>query len=152
MEVLEVDWKVDDSDGNFVRPIVFTDVAADMRIHREEIFGPVLVVMPFDSEDETVELANNSDFGLAGSIWTENLRRAERVGAKLKIGPGVDQHGPFASPGLALRRLPGERNSAWKWAWRPSLSSCGPRASGPPWSRGARPGPLLPACGPRMSR
>ena len=86
MEVLEVDWKVDNSDGNFVRPIVFTDVAAGMRIHREEIFGPVLVVMPFDSEEEAIDLANNTDFGLAGSIWTENLRRSERVGAKLRSG------------------------------------------------------------------
>ncbi|HEY1945181.1 MAG TPA: aldehyde dehydrogenase family protein [Roseiarcus sp.] len=85
-EMLDVDWAVENSDGYFVRPTIYTNVGVNMKIHREEIFGPVLAVTPFDTEDEAIDLANHSNFGLAGSIWTENLRRAERMSAKLRTG------------------------------------------------------------------
>ena len=112
MEVLEVDWRVDGDEGYFVRPTIFTEVARTMTIHREEIFGPVLVVMPFDSEDEAIDLANHTDFGLAASIWTENLRRAERLAPMLKSGlvwintvhtlhPG-SPYGGFRQSGIGL--------------------------------------------------
>jgi acyl-CoA reductase-like NAD-dependent aldehyde dehydrogenase len=112
MEALGVDWRVESDDGYFVRPAIFTNVALTMKIHREEIFGPVLVVMPFDSEEEAIDLANHTDFGLAGSIWTENLRRAERVAPTLKSGlvwintvhtlhPG-SPYGGFRQSGMGL--------------------------------------------------
>ncbi|MGH9206549.1 MAG: aldehyde dehydrogenase family protein, partial [Acidimicrobiales bacterium] len=56
--------------GFFVRPTVFTSVTRDMTIARDEIFGPVLVIMPYDSEDEAVEIANDTDYGLAGGVWS----------------------------------------------------------------------------------
>ena len=57
-----------------------------MTIAREEIFGPVLVVMPFDDEDEAVALANDTDYGLSAGIWTTNLTRALRVSSRLQAG------------------------------------------------------------------
>ncbi len=65
---------------------IYTGVANDMRIAREEVFGPVLVVMPFDDEDEAVALANDSDFGLAAGLWTRDLSRAHRVAERLEAG------------------------------------------------------------------
>nr|WP_320136616.1 aldehyde dehydrogenase [uncultured Amphritea sp.] len=69
-----------------VMPTIIGDVSNSSRIAQEEIFGPVLVVIPFDSEDEAVKMANDSCFGLAASIWTNNLSRAHRVSRKLKVG------------------------------------------------------------------
>jgi aldehyde dehydrogenase (NAD+) len=72
--------------GWLVPPTVYTGVTNDMRIAREEVFGPVLTVTPFDTEDEAVALANDSDYGLAAGIWTTNLSRAHRVAASLQAG------------------------------------------------------------------
>lgn len=74
------------SDGWALRPTVFTDVRPDMRICSEEIFGPVVVVTPFDDEAEAVRLANDSPYGLNAMLFTENLGRAHRVAAALKTG------------------------------------------------------------------
>lgn len=74
-----------DSD-NFIEPTVFTDVSPTSRLAREEVFGPVLAVMPFDSEDEAVQLANDSIYGLAASLWSDDLNRAHRVARRLKAG------------------------------------------------------------------
>ena len=72
--------------GRFVRPTVITDVTNDTTIVREEVFGPVLAVMPFDDEDEVVALANDSDFGLAAGVWTLDVRRAHRMARALDAG------------------------------------------------------------------
>jgi len=73
--------------GYFVRPTVFTDVAADMRIMREEIFGPVAMVGSFSDEDEAVALANDTHFGLAAGIFTRDVKRAHRVAARIEAAP-----------------------------------------------------------------
>jgi gamma-glutamyl-gamma-aminobutyraldehyde dehydrogenase len=71
---------------NFVEPTIFTGVAPNSRLAREEVFGPVLAVLPFDSEDEAVALANDSVYGLAASLWSDDLNRAHRVARRLKAG------------------------------------------------------------------
>ena len=72
--------------GWYARPTVFADVTNSMRIAREEIFGPVLVIIPFDSEEEAIAIANDTPYGLAAYIQTGDHKRAERVAARLRAG------------------------------------------------------------------
>lgn len=72
--------------GYFVRPTVFADVTDEMTIAKEEIFGPVVAVLPFDSTEEVIERANHTPFGLAAGVWTENVKTAHQVANKLKAG------------------------------------------------------------------
>ncbi|CCH78673.1 putative Betaine-aldehyde dehydrogenase [Nostocoides japonicum T1-X7] len=72
--------------GYFYEPTVLVDVTNDMRVVREEIFGPVAAIMPFDTEEEVVRLANDTEYGLAAGVWTTNLSRAHRVAAQLEAG------------------------------------------------------------------
>lgn len=72
--------------GRFVRPTVIVDVSNETTIVREEVFGPVLAVMTFRDEDEVIGLANDSDFGLAAGIWTNDIRRAHRVSRAVNVG------------------------------------------------------------------
>jgi aminomuconate-semialdehyde/2-hydroxymuconate-6-semialdehyde dehydrogenase len=73
-------------DGYFFPPTVLTGLPVACRTNREEIFGPVVTVTPFDSEDEVIGYANDCDYGLASSVWTENLSRAHRVAEKIHTG------------------------------------------------------------------
>jgi acyl-CoA reductase-like NAD-dependent aldehyde dehydrogenase len=73
-------------DGYFVEPTVFTEVTPVMRIAAEEIFGPVLSVIPFDDDEEVIHLANDSRFGLAAAIWTRDVARAHTVARRIKAG------------------------------------------------------------------
>jgi aldehyde dehydrogenase (NAD+) len=75
-----------DRGGWYVEPTVYTDVTNSMRVAQEEIFGPVVSVIRFSNEDEAVELANDTNFGLAAGIWTSDLSRAHRVAARLEAG------------------------------------------------------------------
>jgi aldehyde dehydrogenase (NAD+) len=72
--------------GYFVRPTVFSDVTRDMTIAREEIFGPVLSIIPYDTEEEAIDIANDTDYGLAGGVWAEDGDHANRVARKLRTG------------------------------------------------------------------
>ncbi len=90
------------SNGYFLPPTVFDDVTPDMCIGREEIFGPVLSVFGFDSEEQAIALANDSDYGLAAGVWSQDIDRIMRVSRRLQSGQvyvnnwaGIDQTVPF---------------------------------------------------------
>jgi aminomuconate-semialdehyde/2-hydroxymuconate-6-semialdehyde dehydrogenase len=72
--------------GYFLEPTVITDLGPDCRVNQEEIFGPVVTLMPFDDELEAIDIANGTPYGLAATLWTENLGRAHRVADRLQAG------------------------------------------------------------------
>ncbi|MGW6441857.1 aldehyde dehydrogenase family protein [Lentzea sp. NPDC055074] len=76
----------DYSSGNFVAPTIFADATNDMEIARDEIFGPVLTVVPFDTEEEAVRIANDTEYGLGAGVYTNDVRRAFRVSKALRVG------------------------------------------------------------------
>jgi aldehyde dehydrogenase (NAD+) len=83
--------------GYFVRPTVFSEVTPAMTIAQEEIFGPVLSIMPYDTEDEAVEIANGTIYGLAGGVWSGDPAHAEQIARRLRTGQ-VDINGGMFNP------------------------------------------------------
>lgn len=103
-----------DQPGYFVHPTVLTDVSPEMRLFQQEIFGPVVPVIPFDDDDEVVALANNSDYGLAATVWTKDISRAHRLAKRLQSGTVTlncqmvfDHSMPFG----------GYKQSGWGYEW-----------------------------------
>jgi aldehyde dehydrogenase (NAD+) len=72
--------------GFFVRPTVFSEVTPDMTIAQEEIFGPVLAIMPYEDEEDAVRIANDTEYGLAGGVWSADEERAKNVAARIRTG------------------------------------------------------------------
>lgn len=117
--------------GWYVEPTVFGDVRPDMTIAREEIFGPVVTVTPYASDDEAVALANDSDFGLGGTVWSADQDRATAVARKVRTGTigvngyGFDINSPYGGRGASGlgRELGPEGLSAyleWQSVYLPS--------------------------------
>src|SRR2546423_15364598 len=83
--------------GYFVKPTVFSEVKPEMTIAKEEIFGPVLAIMPYDSEDDAVRIANDTIYGLAGGVWSGDPERAQRVARRLRTGQ-IEVNGAAFNP------------------------------------------------------
>lgn len=113
----------------YLRPAIVTGLGADHELHRVEVFGPLVAVLPFDTEDEAVGLANGTDYGLAASLWTTSLSRAHRVAERLVAGTvsvnSVDALGlttPFggfrqSGFGRDLSRHALDNYTDWKTTW-----------------------------------
>jgi aldehyde dehydrogenase (NAD+) len=100
------------ADGYFVEPTIFADANNDMTIAREEIFGPVITVIPFDDIDDALRLANATDYGLAGGIWTQNLPTAHRMAQGIKAGTvWINSYGPL-DPNIGFG---GYKSSGYGW-------------------------------------
>lgn len=96
--------------GYFMEPTVLADTSHHMSVVREEIFGPVLVAMPFGSKDDIAAIANDSEFGLAASIWTKDLSKAHRMAAAIRAGlVWINCHG---IPDMAIP-FGGYKQSGW---------------------------------------
>jgi len=83
------------SDGNWVLPTLFADVAPGMTIEREEIFGPVALLIAYDDDDDAIRIANDSVYGLSGAVWGVDHQRILAVAQRLRTGRVVINGGPF---------------------------------------------------------
>ena len=103
------------ANGNWIDPVLFANVHNDMTIAREEIFGPVLSVIPFDTEDEAIRIANESEYGLAGCVYTSNVNRAFRVARAMRSGSiGVNGYASIPNaPMGGIKRSGIGREGGW---------------------------------------
>jgi aminomuconate-semialdehyde/2-hydroxymuconate-6-semialdehyde dehydrogenase len=83
---MQVNLEGEYADGYYMRPTIIEGLSYDCRTNQEEIFGPVVTITPFDTEDEVLMMANSTDYGLAATVWTENLKKAHRVADQLQSG------------------------------------------------------------------
>ena len=102
--------------GYFVKPTVFADVSNDMTIAREEIFGPVLSMMPFDTEEEAIEIANDTDYGLTNYVQTTDMEKARRVARQLRTGM-VDMNGKARASGSPFGGMKASGNGREGGTW-----------------------------------
>jgi len=85
--------------GYFVEPTIFSDVTPDMVIAQEEIFGPVVSILSYSSDEEAVAIANNSDYGLSGTVFSADIGRAERIARQVRTG-NISINGLQIDPGV----------------------------------------------------
>ncbi|MEL6641485.1 MAG: aldehyde dehydrogenase family protein [Pseudomonadota bacterium] len=90
----------EDDGGTYLTPQILTDVTHDMRVMREESFGPVVGIMPVASDEEAIKLMNDSEFGLTASLWTSDIARAEAVGDQIETGTVFLNRADYLDPGL----------------------------------------------------
>ncbi|MBB3664451.1 aminomuconate-semialdehyde/2-hydroxymuconate-6-semialdehyde dehydrogenase [Prauserella sediminis] len=102
------DVGADLADGAWIEPTLWTGLDNSARVVREEVFGPVAALIPFDTEDEAVRVANDTDYGLAAAVWTSDLRRGHRVAQRMRVGMAWvntwylrDLRSPFGGVGLS---------------------------------------------------
>ncbi len=127
--------------GFFVQPTIFADVRNDMKVAAEEIFGPVLSIIPFDEEEEAVQIANDTPYGLASGVWSQNIDRCMRMMRSDPFGRGLGQHLPRGRAAAAVRRHEG-------FGLRPRARACRHPRMAPDQDRVHRlfrrqPGPVL---------
>ena len=93
-------FPMDDWTGTYLMPQILTDVTHDMRVMRDESFGPVVGIMKVSSDEEAIELMNDSEFGLTCSLWTDDPERAARIGRELETGTVFMNRADYLDPGL----------------------------------------------------
>ncbi|MDX2484440.1 MAG: aldehyde dehydrogenase family protein [Pseudodonghicola sp.] len=98
--VAHIETMPEDDGGTYLTPQILTNVTHDMRVMREESFGPVVGIMPVKDDEEAIALMNDSDFGLTASLWTRDLARAERVGDRVETGTVFMNRADYLDPGL----------------------------------------------------
>ena len=90
----------EDDGGTYLMPQILTDVTHEMRVMRDESFGPVVGIMKVSSDDEAVALMNDSEFGLTASLWTSDADRAAALGARIETGTVFMNRADYLDPGL----------------------------------------------------
>ena len=115
--------------GYFVEPTVLTNTTGDMKVVREEIFGPVVCAIPFDDPDEILPVANDTNYGLAAGVFTRDISKAHRTAAAAARRHGVDQHLPRVRRRACRSAATRSRAGAARWATRCSRTTSRPRRS-----------------------